>query len=50
MKSGTFVFEKGKADGIINGVQFCLWELLHIIEFSYNKGSKWFIYKHDSIE
>ena len=24
MKSGTFVFEKGKTDGIFNGVWFCL--------------------------
>ena len=50
MKSGTFVFEKGKTDGILNGVQFRLWELLHIIDSSYNKGSKQLIYKHDIIE
>ena len=38
-----FFFEKEKTDGILNGVRFCLWELLHIIDFSYNKGNKRFI-------
>ena len=37
MKSGTVIFEKVK-------IRFCLWELLHTIEFSYNEGSKRFIY------
>ena len=44
MENGTIVFEKVKTDGIFNGIWFCLWELLHIIEFSYNKGSNRFIH------
>ena len=40
MKSGTVVIEKVKTDGIFNVIRFCLWELLHTIELSYNKGSE----------
>ena len=36
----TVVLEKVKTDGIFNGVRFCVWELLRIIELSCNKGSK----------
>ena len=31
MKSGTFVFEKGKTDGILNGVRFCLWNFFILL-------------------
>ena len=38
MKSGTFIFEKEKTDGILNVVRFCLWELLHILSSSTTKA------------
>ena len=31
MKSATFVFEKGKTDGILNGVWFFLWNFFILL-------------------